>query len=113
MSKRSKGKEASWKAEREAGFSAAKLGPLQSYDALHDPNLRHHFESRKRQAHLHKNGMIDYEGRVIDERLAKSKLFILEQEFKIAEKAEQMRLKEEEEMRVGLFARFRSCFSSS
>jgi hypothetical protein len=100
MARKSRGVDKIWKAEREAGFSAAKLGSLPDYDALHDSNLRHHFESRKRQSHLHKNGLIDHEGRVIDERRAKSKLFIIEQEFKVAEKAERMRLQEEAEMRV-------------
>lgn len=43
---------------------------------------------------------IDKEGHVVDLSRNASKLSIIEQEFRAAEKAEQQRLKEEEEMRV-------------
>ena len=72
---------------------------LPSYKGLYDPNLRHHFESRAVQQNLFKLGMIDREGRVLDIEKQKSKLFIIEQEFKAAEKAEMMRLREETDMR--------------
>jgi hypothetical protein len=72
---------------------------LPQYKGLYDPNLRHHFESRSVQQNLFKLGMIDREGRVLDIEKQKSKLFIIEQEFKAAEKAEAMRLREEADMR--------------
>jgi hypothetical protein len=43
---------------------------------------------------------IDHEGHVIDIAKNLGKLSIIEQEFKVAERAEQQRLREEEEMRV-------------
>ena len=65
----------------------------------YDGNLRHFFENRKIQGHLFNSGMIDQEGRVIDVTKNKSKLFIIEQEFKKAERQEYWRAKEESEMR--------------
>lgn len=47
---------------------------------------------------------IDREGRVIDMEKYKSKIVIIEQEFRRAEEAEQKRIKEEEEMRVRALA---------
>eukprot|EP00948_MAST-09A_sp_MAST-9A-sp1_P001548 g1548.t1 len=44
-------------------------------------------------------GLIDMEGHVLDIEKAKSKLFIIEQEFANAEKAEEMLKKEEDEVR--------------
>ena len=72
---------------------------LPKYQGLYDPNLRHHFESRAVQSNLFRLGMIDREGRVLDIEKQKSKLFIIEQEFKAAEKSEIMRLREEADMR--------------
>lgn len=88
-------------AERESGWdlsglNSAKLGP---YNALFDPNMRHFFENRVLQKHLQNTGQIDKDGRVIDLELNKSKMAIIEQEFKAAEKVEAWRQKEEEEMR--------------
>lgn len=88
-------------AERESGWdlsglNSTKLGP---YNALFDPNMRHFFENRVLQRHLQSTGQIDKDGRVIDLELNKSKIFIIEQEFKAAEKVETWRQKEEEEMR--------------
>ena len=44
-------------------------------------------------------GLIDHEGRVLDLEKAKSKLFIIDQEFETAEKAERRARREEEELR--------------
>lgn len=86
--------------ERELSFdlNVAKA-KLPEYNALFDSNLRHHFENKSRQKELHKMGMIDEDGRVINLAKNRSKLFIIEQEFKAAEKAEYWRMKEEQEMR--------------
>jgi hypothetical protein len=74
---------------------------LPSYDALMDPNMRHFFENRSVQKHLYSSGQIDRAGRVIDLERGrnKSKLQIIDQEFKAAERMEYWRQKEEEEMR--------------
>ena len=72
---------------------------MPKYNGLYDRNLRHHFENRRIQKQLHNVGLIDREGRVLDLNKNKSKLHIIEQEFKFAEKAEAMRQVEEEEMR--------------
>ena len=86
--------------EREAGFSLSSApAPLPTYDALRDANLRQHFESRGVQRFLQAKGWVDKTGRIIDLDKYRSKLNIIEQEFKYAEKTEQWRLKEEEEMR--------------
>ena len=74
--------------------------PYPQYDALRDSNLRQYFESRQVQQFLHQMGWVDKEGRIVDLDKHKSKLNIIEQEFKYAEKAEYWRMKEEEEMRV-------------
>ena len=76
---------------------------LKEYNALHDPNMRHFFESKKNQYFLYNTGQIDSNGRIIDLDKNKSKLFILEREFKEAEKIEQKRSFEEMEMRVIYF----------
>ena len=72
---------------------------LPKYDALMDTNLRHFFEGEKIQNHLYQTGLIDRSGRVVNLDKHKSKLFIIDQEFKHAEKTEYWRQKEEEEMR--------------
>eukprot|EP00741_Cyanophora_paradoxa_P005613 tig00000912_g5441.t1 len=72
---------------------------LPEYNSLQDQNLRSYFGNRRVQQILHKHGLIDRDGRVLDVEKAKSKIFIIEQEFKNAEKAEQLRIKEEEELR--------------
>eukprot|EP01040_Poterioochromonas_malhamensis_P015627 gene15627-17525_t len=87
--------------KRERGFSLTGLQAvkLREYNALYDPNMRHFFESRNNQYFLYRTGQIDSNGRVIDLDKNKSKLFILEREFKEAEKIEERRQKEEMEMR--------------
>ena len=99
---------------------------LPEYNGLFDKNLRHHFESRTTQRLLHGAGLvrgsggdaplssvhahscalaqIDGEGHVVDLGKNMSKLSIIEQEFRAAEKQEQIRLREEEEMRVRSFS---------
>lgn len=72
---------------------------LKEYNSLHDPNMRHFFENKKVQSHLYRTGQIDRNGRVIDLDHNKSKLRILEKEFDRAEKIEEMRQKDELEMR--------------
>jgi len=84
--------------ESEFDLNVAKA-KLPEYNALFDNNLRHHFENKSRQKQLHKLGMIDADGNVINLAKNRSKLFIIEQEFKAAEKAEYWRMKEEQEMR--------------
>ena len=88
--------------KREEGFDlgSATHAKLKSYSALHDPNMRHYFENPNVQRHLYNTGQIDSNGRVIDMHRNKSKLHILEREFKESELAEMRKLKEEEEMRV-------------
>ena len=88
---------------REEGFDLNSVphAKLKPYNALHDPNMRHYFENPNVQRHLYKSGQIDRHGRVIDLDKSKSKVHILEREFKEAEKIEQLRLREEMEMRVG------------
>jgi hypothetical protein len=88
--------------KRERGFDLTGLQAvkLKEYNALHDPNMRHFFESKQNQYLLYRTGQIDSNGRVIDLDKNKSKLAILEREFKEAEKIEEKRLKEEQEMRV-------------
>eukprot|EP00802_Teleaulax_amphioxeia_P025986 Tamp_26953.p1 GENE.Tamp_26953~~Tamp_26953.p1 ORF type:complete len:193 (+),score=53.19 Tamp_26953:173-751(+) len=86
--------------ERERGFQLnAAPAPLPTYDALRDNNLRQYFESKTVQKFLQSSGWIDKEGRIVDLDKFRSKLNIIEQEFKYAEKTEFWRLKEEEEMR--------------
>lgn len=69
------------------------------YNALRDPNMRHYFQNRVVQLHLYRTGQIDRAGRVIDMDRSKSKLHIIEQEFKAAEKLEYWRKREEDDMR--------------
>jgi hypothetical protein len=87
---------------REKGFSLTGLQAvrLREYNALFDPNMRHFFETKQNQYYLYRTGQIDSNGRVIDLDKSKSKLSILEREFKEAEKIEDRRQKEEMEMRV-------------
>ncbi|GMH70164.1 hypothetical protein TrLO_g443 [Triparma laevis f. longispina] len=87
--------------QREAGFNT-RFGinaNLSTYNALYDPNMRHFFENSITQSHLYRTGQIDKAGRVIDLDLNKSKLMIIEKEFRNAERGERERQKEEEEMR--------------
>jgi hypothetical protein len=88
--------------KREKGFNTSALQSvrLKEYNALYDPNMRHFFENKHNQALLYKTGQIDSHGRVIDYEKNKSKLHILEREFKEAEKVEEKRQQEEKEMRV-------------
>ena len=79
------------------------LAQRSEYNAIFDPNMRHYFENKKIQKHLYLTGQIDRHGRVIDLQKNKSKVIILEREFKEAEKVEERRMKEEMEMRVCLF----------
>lgn len=111
--------------ERESGFDLSfhtdKLG---EYNPLFDRNLRHHFESRHIQKTLHSAGLVrapcggprvpavadilcaarraqvDHDGHVVDLSKNKGKLSIIEQEFREAERLEQLRLREEEDIRV-------------
>ncbi|CEG50088.1 uncharacterized protein PHALS_07815 [Plasmopara halstedii] len=86
---------------RENGFnlSGVHQDRLPYYNALLDRNLRHHFESRPLQSHLNELGLIDQCGRIVDLDKQKSKLFIIDQEFKLAEEAERKKQREEEELR--------------
>ena len=112
--------------DRESGWDLStcksSTAKLPEYNALFDPNMRHFFENRVVQRHLHNTGQvspnfsarphtsffsqgkisrqIDKDGRVIDLERNKGKLKIIEQEFKSAERIEHWRQKEEEEMRV-------------
>ena len=88
--------------KREEGFDVRNMGAakLPEYNALFDPNMRHFFENKKIQQHLYKSGQIDSHGRVIDMDKNKQKVHILEREFRKAELTEQMRMREEMEMRV-------------
>ena len=73
---------------------------LKEYNALYDPNMKHFFENKQNQYLLYRTGQIDSHGRVINMEKNQSKLFILEREFREAEKVEEKRQKEEMEMRV-------------
>jgi len=86
--------------EREKGFSISSApAEIPDYSSLYDQDLRHYFDNRRTQKFLYKSGLIDRDGRVIDQGKNKSKLFVIEQEFKHAEKEEFWRLKEEAEFR--------------
>jgi hypothetical protein len=97
--RKSKKTEHKQKQVREESWGVDVNAKLPKYNALTDPNLRHHFESRKIQSHLLKSGLIDYQGRVIDIDASKSKLAVIEREFTNAEKAEFQRMRDEAEMR--------------
>lgn len=88
--------------KREQGFNTTGLQSvkLKEYNALYDPNMRHFFETKHNQNLLYRTGQIDSHGRVIDYEKNKSKLHILEREFKEAERVEEKRQQEEREMRV-------------
>lgn len=88
--------------KREEGFDLGSVphATLKNYSALHDPNMRHYFENPNIQRHLYTSGQIDSHGRVINLHKNKTKLHILDREFKEAELSEMRKLKEEEEMRV-------------
>lgn len=90
--------------KKEKGFNVSGLQSvkLKEYNALYDPNMRHFFESKHNQNLLYRTGQIDSHGRVIDYEKNKSKLHILEREFKEAEKVEEKRQHEEREMRVSV-----------
>jgi hypothetical protein len=101
---------------REEGFDLNSISQvkLPEYSALHDPNMRHYFENPNVQRLLYQTGQIDRHGRVINLEKNKSKLQILEREFKDAERTEERKLKEEMEMRVSdiIFYFFESLFCS-
>ncbi|OQS07002.1 hypothetical protein THRCLA_00979 [Thraustotheca clavata] len=85
---------------REEGFdSNVHNQKLPQYNALGDQNLRHFFENQRLQNHLQEVGLIDKTGRVIDPEKHKAKLSIIQQEFKLAEKSELLKQREEEEIR--------------
>lgn len=86
---------------RENGFSLSGVHQerLPEYNALLDRNLRHHFESKTLQSHLNNLGLVDQRGRIVDLDKQKTKLSIIEQEFRLAEKQEKRREREEEEIR--------------
>lgn len=86
---------------------------LPTYDALRDGNLRQYFQSRNVQLFLHSMGWIDSEGRIMDLDKHKSKLAIIEQEFRAAEKMEQWRLQEENEMRRVIFLKRQRAFEEA
>jgi len=83
----------------ETNMTTLAKAKLPQYNALYDNNLRHFFENKNIQSHLYQTGMIDRGGRVVDIDRHKSKLHIIDEEFKHAEKAEYWRQKEEQEMR--------------
>mmetsp|Transcript_1369 Transcript_1369/g.2218 ORF Transcript_1369/g.2218 Transcript_1369/m.2218 type:complete len:240 (-) Transcript_1369:24-743(-) len=91
---------------REEGFNTSfctnrtSKSALTEYNALHDAHMRHYFENPVVQKHLYRTGQIDRSGRVIDLDKNKAKLHIIEQEFSAAQKLEETRLREEEEMRM-------------
>ena len=86
---------------RESGFDLSSVPhcKLKEYNSLSDANMRHYFENKKIQQLLYRTGQIDRHGRIIDPHKNKSKVNILEREFKEAERIETLRLKEEMEMR--------------
>jgi hypothetical protein len=69
------------------------------YNALFDPNMRYFFENRNVQSLLFSSGQIDQYGRVIDLERQKSKLKILEREFRAAQMTEEKRQQDEMDMR--------------
>ncbi|CAM9224197.1 unnamed protein product, partial [Hapterophycus canaliculatus] len=84
---------------REEGWDSTRDFRIKEYNALFDPNMRHFFETPSVQEHLLRTGQIDRNGRVINFQKQKSKLHIIEQEFKQAERIEYWRQKEERDMR--------------
>lgn len=101
MSKKSNKKDSLLKA-KEAGFNLNSMNnvKLPEYNSLHDVNMRHYFENPKLQRILYETGQIDRHGRVIEFERNKSKLHILDREFKTAEEIERKRIDDEMEMRV-------------
>lgn len=87
--------------KREQGFdlSTAPFAKLKEYNALSDANMRHYFENKKIQRLLYNTGQIDRHGRIVDPKKNQAKVNILEREFREAEKVEERRLKDEQEMR--------------
>lgn len=86
----------------EEGFDLkAKVGVRMrsEYNALHDPNMRHYFESKNVQGLLYASGQIDKHGRVIDLDRQQAKLNILEREFRAAQRIEERRQQDEMDMR--------------
>jgi hypothetical protein len=98
----SKKRSENFKKRREEGFDLGSVphAKLKSYSALHDPNMRHYFENPNVQRLLYNSGQIDSHGRVINMQKNKTKLHILDREFKEAELSETRKIREEEEMRV-------------
>jgi hypothetical protein len=85
---------------KEKGFDTNTANAsLPEYNALRDSNLRQHFESPNVIKYLHRIGFVDHTGHIVDIDKHKSKVAIIEQEFKYAEKAEALRLREEEAAR--------------
>jgi len=76
---------------------------LPAYDALHDQNLRAHYEKRGVRRQLLEGSLIDRVGRILREN--STKLNIIEQEFRNAERDEQRRLHDEEYERRKLDSR--------
>eukprot|EP01083_Nonionella_stella_P033252 91042_1 len=72
---------------------------LPEYDALQDLNMQQFFDNPHLQKHLWRTGQIDRAGIVIDTKKNKSKLQIIENEFKRAEEMEEKMQQEEEEVR--------------
>lgn len=101
--------------QREEGFDLNSINntKLNEYSALHDPNMRHYFENPNVQRLLYQTGQIDRHGRVINLEKNKSKLQILEREFRDAEKMEERKLKEEADMRVSYYYHYCSYYSHS
>ena len=83
----------------EGGFSPKVDTHRTEYNALHDPNMRHYFENKNVQSLLFSSGQIDRHGRVIDLDRQKSKLNILEREFRAAQMTEEKRHQDEMDMR--------------
>jgi len=87
--------------KREQGFdlSSVPFAKLKEYNALSDTNMRHYFENKKIQRLLFTTGQIDRHGRIIEPAKNLAKVNIFEREFREAEKIEERRLKDEQEMR--------------
>lgn len=84
--------------EKQFDNNTAKV-QLPEYNALRDSNLRQYFESPNTIKYLHRIGFVDHSGHIVDLDKNKAKVAIIEQEFKYAEKAESLRLREEEAAR--------------
>eukprot|EP00756_Hemistasia_phaeocysticola_P039359 Hpha_TRINITY_DN16810_c1_g2::TRINITY_DN16810_c1_g2_i1::g.150787::m.150787 len=91
--------------KRATGWDALTPGKakLPNYDALYDQNLRAHYEKRGVRRQLLEGSLIDRVGRIL--RGNSTKLNIIEQEFRNAERDEQRRQQDEEYERRKLEAR--------